>query len=97
MGIDPVEVAPNIYTVLFENERVRLLRVQIEPGGSSPIHSHPAYLAYALAPGKLTFTSESGDKEEFELDAGQVAWRDVETHSTDAGPTGVDGLLFELK
>jgi beta-alanine degradation protein BauB len=97
MGLDPVEVAPDVYNALFENERVRLLRVHIDPEGSSTMHSHPGYLAYALAPGKVTFTSESGQKEEFELEAGQVAWRDAETHSTAAGPTGVDVLLVELK
>jgi quercetin dioxygenase-like cupin family protein len=97
MGLDPVEVAPDVYEALFENERVRLLRVHLDPGGSSPMHSHPGYLVYALAPGKVTFTSESGEKEELEVDAGQAGWRDAETHSTAAGPTGVDALLVELK
>ena len=34
-------VAPHAYRVLFENERVRLLEVSMEPGSSTEMHSHP--------------------------------------------------------
>jgi beta-alanine degradation protein BauB len=35
MAADPVEVAPNVYSTLFENERVRLLEARLAPGDSS--------------------------------------------------------------
>ena len=32
MAKDAAEAAPNVYTVLFENERVRLLEARVKPG-----------------------------------------------------------------
>ena len=39
---DAVKVAPDVYTVLFENERVRVLHTFI-PGGALPTQRCPAY------------------------------------------------------
>jgi hypothetical protein len=33
---DPVQVAPHVYSVLFENDRVRVLDVRMAPGGGRP-------------------------------------------------------------
>ena len=46
---DAAEAAPNVYTVVFENERVRLLEARVKPGDSSAMHAHPNYLVYGLA------------------------------------------------
>jgi beta-alanine degradation protein BauB len=98
MAADPVEVASNVYTTMFENERVRLLEARLAPGDSSAIHGHPDYVVYNLAKGKVRFSSPSGDAEEVELPAGAAMWRDAEQHSTEnVGTTEVRSLLFELK
>lgn len=52
MGQNPVDVAPNVYSVLFENDKVRLLEVREKPGDGSSMHSHPDYLVYGLGDGK---------------------------------------------
>ena len=49
MAQDPVQVASNVYSMAFENDRVRLLEVREKPGESSAMHSHPDYLVYGLA------------------------------------------------
>lgn len=98
MGKDPVQVAPNVYKVLFENERVRLLEVRIRPGDSSAMHSHPDYLVYSLGDNKVTFRSPSGESAEVELKTGEVMWREAEEHSAENRATAdVAALLFELK
>jgi len=98
MGQDPVQVAPNVYKTLFENERVRLLEARLAPGDSSAMHSHPDYVVYNLAAGKVKFSSPSGETEEVELPAGAAMWRDAEDHSTEnVGDAEVLSLLFELK
>jgi beta-alanine degradation protein BauB len=95
---DPVQVAPNVYSVLFENDRVRLLEVRLEAGDSSTMHSHPDYVVYNLTGGKVKFTGPSGESEEVELPAGEAMWREAEDHSTEnVGGTEVRALLFELK
>ena len=98
MAEDAVKVAPNVYSVLFENDRVRLLEARITKGDGSELHSHPDYLVYNLSDGKVRFNSPSGESEEVELSAGEVMWRDAEDHSTDnVGGSEVRALLFELK
>jgi len=98
MAEDAAEVAPHVYKVLFENERVRMLEVNMEPGDSSEMHSHPDYLVYMLDGGKVKFTTTSGETAEVELTAGTVMWREAEEHATDnVGGTAIRGLFFEPK
>jgi len=44
MAKEAAQVAPHVYKVLFENDRVRLLEVRMKPGDESAQHSHPDYL-----------------------------------------------------
>ena len=95
---DAVQVAPHVYTVLLENERVRLLEVRLKPGDSSAMHSHPAYVIYGLEGGRVKFNSPSGETAEIEIKAGDVMWREPEEHAVDnIGSTEAHALLFELK
>jgi len=98
MAKDAVEAAPNVYTVLFENERVRLLQARVKPGDSSSMHSHPNYLVYSLGECNVTFTEASGQSVDVELKDGQSMWREAEEHSAkNLGSTDVVALLIELK
>ena len=98
MAADPVQVASNVYTILFENERVRLLEARLAPGDSSAMHGHPGYVVHNLGEGKVRFSSPSGETEEVELPAGATMWRDAEEHSAEnIGTTEIRSLLFELK
>jgi quercetin dioxygenase-like cupin family protein len=98
MAADAVQVAPHVYEVLFENERVRVLQVRLKTGESSAMHSHPAYVIYALGDGKVKFNSPSGESADIEVKTGEVMWREPEEHAVDnLGSTDVEALLFELK
>jgi hypothetical protein len=39
-SLDALIAAPNHHTLLFENERVRVLDVRIPPGQTVPVHTH---------------------------------------------------------
>lgn len=98
MAEDAAKVAPQVYKVLFENERARMLEVRMKPGESTAMHSHPDYLVYLLSEGKVRFTSPSGEIGEVELPSGTVMWREAEEHATDnVGATEVHALFFEPK
>ena len=98
MAEDAVHVAPHVYKVRFENERVRVLEVRLKAGESSAMHSHPAYVIYGLSDGKVKFNSPSGESADVEVKAGDVMWREPEDHAVDnLGSTDVEALLFELK
>jgi quercetin dioxygenase-like cupin family protein len=98
MEQDPVKVAPKIYKVLLENDRVRVLEVRLKPGGKAPMHSHSAYIAYALSTCKVRFTLSDGKTKEMKMKAGEAAWSDAESHAVDnIGSTKVHVLNIELK
>jgi quercetin dioxygenase-like cupin family protein len=96
---DPVKVAPDHFTVLLENERVRVLDFHSNPGVKVPLHSHPAYVSYSITgKGKTKFTSADGKVTEPTAKTGQATWHEPETHASEyqgAGSTHV--LLVELK
>lgn len=39
-GLDAVVAAPRNHTLLFENERVRVLDTRVPPGDTVPLHTH---------------------------------------------------------
>ena len=98
MAEDAAKVAPHIYKVVFENERVRVLEVRMEPGERAGMHSHPDYFVYFLYGGKGKVTTPSGETEELEWPAGGSMWREAEEHSTEnVGGTAIRALFFEPK
>jgi quercetin dioxygenase-like cupin family protein len=95
---DPAIIAPKIYKVLLENDQVRILEVRLKPGKKSPMHSHPAYIIYALSTCKVRFTLPDGKTKEVKMEAGEAAWSDAESHAVDnIGRTEVHVLNIELK
>jgi hypothetical protein len=98
MAKDPVQVAANVYSVLFENERVRLLEARVGPGESSALHSHPDCLIYNLTAGKMKFSSASGQSDEVEMRVSEVMWLEAQDHSAEnVGDVETVALIFELK
>jgi hypothetical protein len=49
-ALDPVRVAPHIYELAFENERVRVLKKTIRNGETPPLHAHPDRVVVYLNP-----------------------------------------------
>jgi beta-alanine degradation protein BauB len=95
---DPAKLAPDLYKVALENDRVRVLDIRMKPGDKSPEHSHPAYVMYSLSDAKAKFTNPDGTSEEVEVEAGQTVWRDAETHAVEnVGTTEAHILNIELR
>jgi quercetin dioxygenase-like cupin family protein len=80
---DPVKVAPETYKVTSDNQYVRVLEVHLKPGGKSPMHSHPGYVAVALTPCRVRFSGPDGKSQEVEFKGGESSWRDAESHSVE--------------
>ena len=49
MNTDPAVVSPDLYTVIFENDRVRILEYRDSPGDQTRPHSHPDSVMYTLS------------------------------------------------
>jgi quercetin dioxygenase-like cupin family protein len=95
---DPVKISPELYRVALENEYVRVLDVHVKPGGTSPMHSHPALVIYSLSDAKVKFSFPDGKTVDAELKNGQAMWSEPVTHAADnLGTTEAHVLNFELK
>ena len=98
MPDDAVSVAPHVYKVLFENNRVRLLDSTMKPGETTSMHSNPDVLAYPLSAAKAKFTFPDGNSMEVELQPGAPMFLDGHSHSTEnTGEVELHALLIELK
>ncbi len=95
---DALQAAPDVYKLLMENERVRVLEVRLGPGKKTKMHSHPDRVVYVLSDHRLKFTSAEGEEKELELKKGQVLWIEEGAHATEnPGKTEVHNLAVELK
>ena len=73
---DAVQVAPGLFKVLAENDKVRVLEVNAKKGDKAAMHSHPAMVIYILKAGKTRFTNADGTIRESAFKAGEVLLRD---------------------
>jgi xylan 1,4-beta-xylosidase len=71
-GADPVKVDAKHYSVEFENEKVRVLRIKYGLGEKSVMHRHPPLVGVFLTDSKVRLTYLDGKKEEMTAKAGQV-------------------------
>jgi quercetin dioxygenase-like cupin family protein len=95
--MDPTVAASNVYKVLKENDRVRVLEVIFKPGDVAKMHHHPDHSVYALKGGKLSLTSD-GKTQEIEIKAGSVLFLEMQDHEAkNVGKTTVDLIVTELK
>ncbi|PXX01574.1 cytoplasmic protein [Mycolicibacterium moriokaense] len=97
MSIDPVATDPDLYRVIFENERVRVLEYRDTPGGRTHWHAHPDSVLYPLASFRRRITA-NGQQVEVELNAGQPRWVAAQEHlGENIGDTDSHALFIELK
>jgi quercetin dioxygenase-like cupin family protein len=95
---DPAVVNAKTIKVRFENERVRVLEAELPPGVKEQVHSHPAYVIYVLAGGKVRNYAADGKTSEAELKTGDVLYREPLTHAAEnIGTTTMHFILVELK
>ncbi len=95
---DPVKVDPKHYKVEFQNDRVRVLRINYAPGEKSVMHSHPANVAVFLTGGKTKMTLPDGKSNELTVKPGDVRWTGKEKHLPEnVGSAPFELVLVELK
>src|SRR5262245_27123435 len=95
---DAVASDPNQHTVEFENDVVRIVRMQYAPGASVATHKHPAHCLSILTDGKLNLTVSDGSTVDAVLTRGAVECRDAVVHSArNVGGTPVEIVAFEFK
>ena len=77
---DSVKADPKHYKIEFENDQVRVLRINYGPREKSAMHEHPNSVAIFLTEGKGKFNFPNGEAEEFSFKLGQVMWHPAMEH-----------------
>lgn len=95
---EAVATDPKHYTVEFENEKIRVLRIKYGPKEKSAMHYHPANMAVMLTDGHIKFTMPDGSTGESEVKAGTVQWDAGGDHLPEnLGDRPFELILVELK
>ena len=95
---DAVKTDPKHYSIISENDQVRILKVHYGPHEKSIMHSHPATVAVFLTDAKGQFGFPDGKKVPFDVKAGQALYEAADTHLPEnSGDTGMDVIVIELK
>ncbi len=98
MAGDAISIAPHVYKVISENDKVRILDSTMNPGKKTEMHSHPAVVAIALTSAKVKFTLPGGQTMEAELEPGHAMYMDATDHATEnVGPNAIRVILVEIK
>jgi hypothetical protein len=95
---DAVIADPEHYTVEFENDRVRIIRIKYGPGEKSVMHTHGPNVSVLLSDGTVHMTLPDGTSEDLPSEIGVAMWSDHEEHLP-ANPSDepLEVVLIELK
>ena len=94
---DPVSTNPGFYSVLWENEDVRVLEYRDVPGQETTPHAHPNTVLVALTDFERRLSIE-GRERIVALTAGSAQWLPAQSHTgRNIGTTPTWTILVELK
>ena len=95
---DAVVADPERYTVEFENDKVRVIRVKYGPGDKSVMHTHGPNVAIFLISNKTVFHLPDGTSVDASTVAGETQWADAEEHLPEnLSDDPLEVILVELK
>jgi hypothetical protein len=94
---DAVTADPRHYSVSFENELVRLLRVRYGAGEKSTLHRHPASCAVFLTDQTFNFTLPDGTTEPASVPEGALGCSDANAHQPENIAEAAEFIMIEFK
>jgi beta-alanine degradation protein BauB len=98
MDLDPVDTNPDLYRVVLENDRVRVLQYRDVPGDRSELHGHPDSVMVTLTSFRRRLYSEDGAERDVDIPAETVAWLPAQRHAGhNIGDTPTTVIFVELK
>ena len=95
--VDPTVTDPDLYMVVFENDRVRVLEYKDMPGDRTHPHRHPDSVMVTLSSFGRRVAS-GGRQVDVEIPAGQARWVGAQEHAGEnTGHTPTHTIFVELK
>lgn len=84
--------------VVLDNDRVRVIELNMPAGASTGMHSHGDHVVVFLSGGSAVQTQTDGSTRTMERKPGEVLWSEPVTHDTkNSGNKPVRTLVIELK
>ena len=84
--------------VVLDNDKVRVIELNMPPGSSTGVHSHGDNLVVFLSGGSAIQTMADGATKTMVRKPGEVLWSDPVTHDTkNTGKSASRTLVIELK
>jgi beta-alanine degradation protein BauB len=97
MPNDPLDTNPELYSVVFENDRIRVLEYRDRPGDRTQAHRHPDSVMLTLSSFRRRLVAD-GRQAEVSLETGLVRWLPAQEHSGEnIGDTETHVIFVELK
>ncbi len=97
MERDPVLTNPELYRVVMENHRVRVLEYRDRPGDRTTPHRHPDSVMVTLSSFRRRLVVGTR-QQDVELEGGMVRWLAEQEHSGEnIGETESHAVFIELK
>ena len=92
-------IRDSVYTVLVDNDYVKVLDVKFKSGQSDNMHQHNVFTGYVVNGGKMLSTMPDGTTRTMELPNGMAVHRDFETiHQVkNIGDSDIHIILVEHK
>ena len=98
LALDAVRIEPTRFKVVFENDRVRVVRLRFGPRERGVMVSHPPRVLVTLTDVSVKLLFADGRTDERGAPAGVAAWLDTETLQTEnARPEPLEVVLIEPK
>ncbi|MGB5258205.1 MAG: hypothetical protein WBN44_13195 [Woeseiaceae bacterium] len=95
--LDPVRVAPHIYELVFENDKVRVLRQTVRNGETAPLHGHlDRVMVYLQSCAWLEDDGKGGEQMQL-FKIGEAVWAPAETHGGDTADVVQECKILEIE
>jgi len=97
-AMDPVKLDPKHYSVVIDNDEVRVLRARYGPHEKSVMHEHPASVAVSMTDYHVKMTSGDGKSQDLSSKAHDAIWTDAGKHLPEnLSDKPMEVMVIELK
>jgi quercetin dioxygenase-like cupin family protein len=95
---DASAIDPQHSNIIFENEHVRIIKMNIPPQESQSMHHGINRLIYALTDYRIKYISDKTETQDTQITAGSAHWHSADKHAVEnAGTTPAQYLIFAFK
>jgi len=97
-ALDPIKLDPKHYSVVLENDEVRVLRAKYGPHEKSVMHEHPASVAVSMTDYHVKMTAGDGKSQDLSSKAHDATWTEPGKHLPEnLSDKPMEVIVIELK